>query len=243
MPSPFRLRLSLLLQSELMQISVRAFASYREAIGSPRITVTIPDGASPGQVWKTLLSSYPRLRALPQPFAFAVNDEYVASEVPLRPRDELVLVPPVSGGGEYIDLVETPIDINAVLAQVNHAQAGAVVVFLGTVRDNNRGRHVKYLEYEAYQAMARKEMRKVAADAQRQWPLLSIAIVHRLGHLEIGEISVAIAVAAGHRSEAFEAARFAIDTLKHTVPIWKKEVWADGAVWIGSEPTGAGTPS
>jgi molybdopterin synthase catalytic subunit len=167
----------------------------------------------------------------------------VASEVPLRPRDELVLVPPVSGGGEYIDLVETPIDINAVLAQVNHAQAGAVVVFLGTVRDNNRGRHVKYLEYEAYQAMARKEMRKVAADAQRQWPLLSIAIVHRLGHLEIGEISVAIAVAAGHRSEAFEAARFAIDTLKHTVPIWKKEVWADGAVWIGSEPTGAGTPS
>jgi molybdopterin synthase catalytic subunit len=225
-----------------MQISIRAFASYREAIGSPRITLTIPDGASPGQVWKTLLSSYPRLRALPQPFAFAVNDEYVTGEVPLRPRDELVLVPPVSGGSEYIDLVETPIDINAVLKQVNHAQAGAVVVFLGTVRDNNRGRHVKYLEYEAYQTMARKEMQKVAADAQRRWPVLSIAIVHRLGHLEIGEISVAIAVAAGHRSEAFEAAQFAIDTLKHTVPIWKKEVWADGAVWIGSEPTAAGAP-
>ncbi len=225
-----------------MQISVRAFASYREAIGSPSITLTIPEGASPGQVWTTLLSSYPRLRSLPQPFAFAVNDEYVASEVRLRPRDELVLVPPVSGGGEYIDLVETPIDVNAILKQMNHAQAGAVVVFLGTVRDNNRGRHVKYLEYEAYQTMARKEMRKVVEDAQRKWPLLSIAIVHRLGHLEIGEISVAIAVAAGHRNEAFEAARFAIDTLKHTVPIWKKEVWADGAVWIGSEPTDAGTP-
>ncbi len=225
-----------------MQISIRAFASYREAIGSARITLTIPDGASPGQVWKALLSSYPRLRALPQPFAFAVNDEYVASEVPLRPSDELVLVPPVSGGGEYIDLVETPIDINALLKQVNHAQAGAVVVFLGTVRDNNRGRHVKYLEYEAYQTMARKEMQRVAADVHRRWPVLSIAIIHRFGHLEIGEISVAIAVAAGHRREAFEAAQFAIDTLKHTVPIWKKEVWADGAVWIGSEPADAGTP-
>jgi MoaE-MoaD fusion protein len=231
-----------LLQCGGMQISIRAFASYREAIGSPRITLTIPDGASPGQVWTTLLSSYPRLRALPQPFAFAVNDEYVASEVPLRPRDELVLVPPVSGGSEYTELVEAAIDINAVLKQVNHAQAGAVVVFLGTVRDNNRGRHVKYLEYEAYQTMARREMLKVAADAQRRWPLLSIAIVHRLGHLEIGDISVAIAVAAGHRHDAFEAAKFAIDTLKHTVPIWKKEVWADGAVWIGSEPTDAATP-
>ncbi len=225
-----------------MQISIRAFASYREAIGSARITLTIPDGASPGQVWKTLLSSYPRLRALPQPFAFAVNDEYVESEVPLRPRDELVLVPPVSGGSEFIDLVEAPIDINTLLGQVNHAQAGAVVVFLGTVRDNNRGRHVKHLEYEAYQTMARKEMQKVAADAQRRWLLLSIAIVHRFGHLEIGEVSVAIAVAAGHRREAFEAAQFAIDTLKHTVPIWKKEVWADGAVWIGSEPADGGTP-
>src|SRR2546425_2678563 len=225
-----------------MQISVRAFASYREAIGSPRITLTIPDGTSPGQVWKTLLSSYPRPRALPQPFAFAVNDEYVASEVPLRPRDELVLVPPVSGGGEYVDLVETPIDINDVVRQVNHAQAGGVVVFFGTVRDNNRRRHGKYLEYEAYQTMARKEMGKDAADAQRRWPVLSIAIVHRLGHLEIGEISVAIAVAAGHRSEAFEAARVAIDTLKHTRPIRKERGWADGAVWIGSEPTGPGAP-
>jgi molybdopterin synthase catalytic subunit len=205
--------------------------------------MTVPDGATPSQVWRALSSTYPRLRALPQPFAFAVNDEYVANESPLRPRDELVLVPPVSGGGEHIELVETSIDVNAVLRQVSHEHAGAVVLFLGTVRDNNRGRHVKFLEYEAYPTMARKEMGRVAAEAQRRWPLSAIAIVHRLGHLEIGEISVAIAVAAGHRREAFEAAQFAIDTLKHTVPIWKKEVWADGAVWIGSEPTGAGTPS
>jgi molybdopterin synthase catalytic subunit len=225
-----------LLQFDEMQISIRAFASYREAIGSPTITLTIPDGASPGQVWKTLLSSYPRLRALPQPFAFAVNDEYVASEVPLRPHDELVLVPPVSGGCEqHVELVETPIDINAVLKQVNHAQAGAIVLFLGTVRDNNRGRHVKFLEYEAFPTMAHKEMRKVAEEAQKRWPLLAIAIVHRLGHLEIGEISVAIAVAAGHRREAFAAGQFAIDTLKQTVPIWKKEVWEGGEAWVGSE--------
>ncbi len=221
-----------------MQISVRAFASYREAIGSHTIELQIPDGATPGQVWQKLLSAYPRLHELPQPFAFAVNDEYVPGERSLRDRDELVLIPPVSGGEEHIELVEQPIDVNAVLQRVRHAQAGAVVLFLGTVRDNNRGRHVKFLEYEAYQAMARKEMRRVAEEAQRRWLLLGIAIVHRLGHLETGDISVAIAVASGHRKEAFEAARFAIDTLKHTVPIWKKEVWAGGAVWIGSEPAG-----
>jgi len=218
-----------------MQISVRAFASYREAIGSASITLTIPDGATPGQVWKALLSSYPRLRALPQPSAFAVNDEYVTSEAPLRPRDELVLVPPVSGGGEHVDLVETPIDVNAVLRQVSHPQAGAVVLFLGTVRDNSRGRHVTRLEYEAYPAMARKEMQKVAEEAHRRWPLLALAIVHRVGPLKIGEVSVAIAVSAGHRREAFEAGQFAIDTLKRTVPIWKKEVWASGEAWVGSE--------
>lgn len=195
----------------------------------------MPDGATPAQVWKALLSSYPRLGALPSPFAFAVNDEYVPSETPLHPHDELVLVPPVSGGSEHIELVETPIDIGAIVQRVSHPQAGAVVLFLGTVRDNSRGRHVTRLEYEAYPAMARKAMHKVAEEAQRQWPLLAIAIVHRLGPLKVGETSVAIAVSAGHRRQAFEAGQFAIDTLKQTVPIWKKEIWEGGAVWVGSE--------
>lgn len=216
-----------------MQITIRAFASYREAIGSPRLQLEFPDGATPVQIWEELRESYPKLQAFPRPSGFAVNEEYVSSEAKLRAGDELVLIPPVSGG--MIALVDQPIDVNALLAEVKHPQAGAVVLFLGTVRDTNQGRHVEHLEYEAYQKMALREMERVVTEVQQRWPVLGIGIVHRLGHLEVGEISVAIAVSAGHRKEAFEAGRFAIDTLKQTVPIWKKEVWEGGAVWVGSE--------
>ncbi len=131
-------------------------------------------------------------------------------------------------------LVEAPVDVGGMLERVRHPQAGAVVVFLGTVRDNSRGRRVQFLEYEAYRELALKEMRRVAEEACRRWPLLGVAIVHRLGRLDVGEISVAVAVSSGHRTEAFEAGRFAIDTLKQTVPIWKKEVWETGAEWVGA---------
>ncbi len=216
-----------------MQISVRAFASYREAIGAPRVSVDVPHGSTAVQVWDGLLVRYPRLLDLPRPFAFAVNDEYISSETALRDRDELVLIPPVSGGA-HVALVEDPIDIPGLLRAVSHPQAGGIVLFLGTVRDNARGRRVRYLEYEAYQTLALREMNRVVDEAKQRWPLLGIGIVHRLGHLDVGEISVAIAVASAHRREAFEAGRFAIDTLKQTVPIWKKEVWEGGEVWVGS---------
>jgi len=238
----------------VMFISVRAFASYREAIGAPSVRLDVPEGSSPGQVWDRLLGRYPRLASLPKPHAFAINEEYVQESYALRERDELVLIPPVSGGAPkssrspqspqssqsteaWVELVERAIDVNALLERVKHPQAGGIVLFLGTVRDNDRGRHVKFLEYEAYQPMALKEMNRVVEEARRRWPLLGIAIVHRLGHLEVGDISVAIAVSSGHRKEAFEAGRYAIDTLKQTVPIWKKEVWDSGEAWIGSEVT------
>ena len=237
-----------------MFISVRAFASYREAIGAPSVRLDVPEGSSPGQVWDRLLGRYPRLASLPKPHAFAINEEYVQESYALRERDELVLIPPVSGGAPkssrspqspqssqsteaWVELVERAIDVNALLERVKHPQAGGIVLFLGTVRDNDRGRHVKFLEYEAYQPMALKEMRRVAEEARQRWPLLGVAIAHRLGHLEVGDISVAIAVSSGHRKEAFEAGRYAIDTLKQTVPIWKKEVWDSGEAWIGSEVT------
>ena len=234
-----------------MFISVRAFASYREAIGAPSVRLDVPEGSTPGQVWDHLLGRYPRLAGLPKPHAFAINEEYIEENHALRERDELVLIPPVSGGAEkssqspqstqssetWVELVQQAIDVNALLKKVSHPKAGAVVLFLGTVRDNDRGRHVKFLEYEAYQPMALKEMNRVVEEARRRWPLLGIAIVHRLGHLEVGDISVAIAVSSGHRKEAFEAGRYAIDTLKQTVPIWKKEVWDSGEAWIGSEVT------
>jgi molybdopterin synthase catalytic subunit/molybdopterin converting factor small subunit len=243
----------------VMRIMVRAYASYREAIGAPAVSVEVPEGSTPEGVWEVLAARFPQLRRLPRPYRFAINEEYVPADRVLRERDELVLLPPVSGGaphptplpngeregvggageGEmgdrvWVEVVEAPVEVGSLLEKVRHPQAGAVVVFLGTVRDNSRGRHVKFLEYEAYREMAVREMRRVAEEAQQRWPLLGIAIVHRVGRLDVGEISVAVAVSSGHRKEAFEAGRFAIDTLKQTVPIWKKEVWETGAEWVGS---------
>ena len=229
-----------------MLISVRAFASYREAIGAHSVKLEVSEGTTPTEVWDRLVGRYPRLVGLPKPHAFAINEEYVEESYALRERDELVLIPPVSGGASkssqssqsnttWVELAENVIDVNAVLKRVSHPQAGGVVIFLGTVRDNSRSRHVKFLEYEAYKPMAIKEMNRVAEEARRRWLVLGIAIVHRLGHLEVGDISVAIAVSSEHRKEAFEAGRYAIDSLKQTVPIWKKEVWDAGEAWIGSE--------
>ena len=230
----------------MIWISVRAFASYREAIGAHSVELEVSEGTTPTEVWNRLVGRYPRLVGLPKPHAFAINEEYVEESYALRERDELVLIPPVSGGAPkssqssqsnttWVELAENVIDVNAVLKRVSHPQAGGVVIFLGTVRDNSRSRHVKFLEYEAYKPMAIKEMNRVAEEARRRWLVLGIALVHRLGHLEVGDISVAIAVSSEHRKEAFEAGRYAIDSLKQTVPIWKKEVWDAGEAWIGSE--------
>jgi molybdopterin synthase catalytic subunit len=217
-----------------MKISIRSFASYRDAIGVRQVILEVSEGTTAADVWDGLVSRYPKLAVLPRPRAYAVNDAYVDANTTLQDRDELVLIPPVSGG-EPIALTHDPIDIPALIRAVQHPKAGAVALFLGTVRDNARGRPVEYLEYEAYETMALRELTRGAEEASARWPVLRIGIIHRLGHLEIGEVSVAVAVAAPHRREAFDAARFAIDTLKQTVPIWKKEVWEGGAAWVGSD--------
>lgn len=133
-------------------------------------------------------------------------------------------------------LTEEPIDVAKVIAAVHSEHAGAVDVFVGTVRNKTQERKVLRLEYEAYESMALKEMEKVAAAVQKQWPVARIAIHHRKGVLNIGDVAVAIAVATPHRNEAFEACRYAIDTLKETVPIWKKEIFEDGEVWVAAHP-------
>src|SRR3990170_1981285 len=122
----------------------------------------------------------------------------------------------------------------AIVASVNDPRAGAVMLFCGTVREHSRERRVQFLEYEAYEALAEREMRRIAEEAARRWPVLRLAAVHRLGHLNVGETSIAIAISAPHRADAFAAARFVIDALKQSVPIWKKEVWGGGEEWIGS---------
>jgi molybdopterin synthase catalytic subunit len=228
-----------------MQITVRLFAAHLEAVGASAVALTVPDGASAGDVWDLLVARHPALRPTPRPTVIAVNDEVGPPEHRLEEGDHLALLAPVSGGivppgAVRFDLVREPIRLDALLDAVRHPGAGGIVLFLGVVRDHSRGRDVDHLEYEAYETLAHREMARIAAQAAERWGA-RIAIAHRLGTLAIGDVSVAIAAAAPHRREAFDACRFAIDTLKQTVPIWKKEVWADGAEWIGQDEHSAPT--
>lgn len=135
-----------------------------------------------------------------------------------------------------IELLETPLSVDACLRNVQNAEAGGIDIFVGTVRNQTKGKKVLRLEFEAYAPMAISEMKKIAERAQQKWPVKRIAIHHRIGALQIGEIAVIIAVATPHRKASFEACQFAIDTLKETVPIWKKEIFEDGEVWVAAHP-------
>jgi molybdopterin synthase catalytic subunit len=168
--------------------------------------------------------------------AVAVNRDYVLGEHVLHDGDEVAILPPVSGGaGERVELVRKPIDADAIVHTIKAGGDGAVCVFDGIVRDNTRGRATLHLDYEAYEEMALKQMRLLRAEVIEHFGVREVAIVHRLGRLQIGETSVLIVVASAHRGAAFEACRWVIDTLKKTVPIWKKEQFADGAVWADGE--------
>jgi len=134
------------------------------------------------------------------------------------------------------DLTQDPLDPNPLIEEVRHPGSGALVVFLGVVRDEDQGRKVRYLEYDAYRSMAEKEMRRVGEEVLARWPLTRIAVRHRFGRLEVGETALVVAASAPHRSDAFEACRYAIDRIKEIVPIWKKEVWEDGEAWLEGRP-------
>jgi molybdopterin synthase catalytic subunit len=174
--------------------------------------------------------------------AVAVNQEYAAAAHPLSEGDEVALLPPVSGGSadarttSTVYLTDAPIGAAALTAALKRGEDGAVVTFDGIVRNQTRDRRTLYLFYEAYADMALAQMRQLAAECRATYPIRDLVLVHRLGRLEIGESSVFIAVASAHRAAAFDACRWLIDTLKQTVPIWKKEFFEDGAVWSHGEP-------
>ena len=220
-----------------MKVQVRLFARYREAAGHDRVELELPEGGTAQAAWEAVSHRFPVLGPY-RPFTlFALRNDYIEPEQTLREGDELCLFPPVSGGApdaDWIQLTSEPLSEQAVADAVGHAGAGAIVVFSGVVRDQTGGRRVKFLEYEAHAPMAEAKMREIATEVRVRWPdVARITMIHRTGRLEIGESSVMIAVSSPHRRQAFEACHVAIDTLKETVPVWKKEYFEDGEVWVG----------
>jgi MoaE-MoaD fusion protein len=230
-----------------MHVHILPFGVLKESLGPDPFTVDLPGGANVADLLARLGAQAPVVEKLG--IAVSVNAEYASRCHVLRENDEVGLLPPVSGGTTRsadlsedrtslanIRLTREVIDADALVAAAKNGEDGAVVVFDGIVRNNSRGRKTLYLDYEAYEEMALKQMRELSDQAIKRFTVRHVAIVHRLGRLQIGETSVLIVVASAHRAQAYEASRWLIDTLKKTVPIWKKETFVDGAVWADGEP-------
>ena len=228
-----------------MRVAVRLFGQIREAVGAKELHVQLPDGARASTLRSLLTERYPAFAAPDVRLRVSVNREFASDDAPLADGDEVAFLPPVSGGSgngsgtamatadeARCTISEFPLDPERVNARVVGPDAGGLVTFVGAVRDASRGHAIEHLEYEAYPEMAIQEMGRICDEAGRRWPGTRVAIAHRIGHLGIGDVAVVVAAASAHRAEAFDACRFAIDALKQTVPIWKKEVATTGAYWV-----------
>jgi len=207
----------------MAEITVRIFAGLRERAGWSEREL---EAATVADVWPAL-----ELGQEPDGLLYAVNKKYAAPETPLAHGDEVAVIPPVSGGA--FRLTDEAIDPRTVIREVSDERAGGIATFIGTTRIQSRGRTVEHLEYEAYEGMAEQVMADLADDLKRKYDLCEVAITHRVGRVGIGELSVVIAISAPHRSAALAACTEAIDRLKQTVPLWKKEVYEGGEEWIG----------
>ena len=242
-----------------MRVRVLFFGMLKDLAGKSGEPVDLPEGASVLDLLEHYEERIPALKKSLPSLAVAVNQQYSGTETRLNPDDEVALLPPVSGGSGDADraaraepaasldfppcesrgcasIVRIPIETQVVLDRIKRGEDGAAVVFEGVVRNQTRGRKTLYLDYEAYETMALRQMESSAQQALKKFQIRDVALVHRLGRLEIGETSVLIVVASAHRAAAFDACRWLIDTLKRTVPIWKKEYFEDGAVWADGEP-------
>jgi molybdopterin synthase catalytic subunit len=234
-----------------VNIRVLFFGQLKEVAGCATDLVWLAEGATIADLLAHCEKKAPRLKDFLPSTAISLNQEYASPEARLKDNDEVALLPPVSGGAPeqsekaapLVRIVREKIDPREIVRPLEKPKDGAVVMFDGIVRGHSRGRRTLYLEYEAYEEMALKEMRALAEDAVERFAIRDVALVHRLGRLEIGESSVFIAVFSEHRADAFAACRFLIDTLKRTVPIWKKEYFEDGAVWADGEPFPAEIPT
>ena len=230
-----------------IQVHILFFGAARDAAGAEETDIELHFPATSATAREEILAAYPELQRFGKSLLFAVNQEYAETTREVRDGDELAIFPPVSGGSagilsastsqnDFFELTADPIDVGAIARRVVLPQCGATVTLDGYAREWTKGRRTLYLVYEAYAPMALSEMKKLGAQAHEKFDVAYIGIVHRTGRLEIGETSVVISVGAPHRRAAFEASEWAIRELKRTVPIWKKEVFADGEVWVESEP-------
>jgi molybdopterin converting factor subunit 1 len=223
----------------MINVRMRYFAQMRETLGCGEESRQINEGTTVSTLFDAVAAEHVSLAGMKPATMLMVNQEYVTADHRLADGDEVAFIPPVSGGSEASPhrfvVTDAQLDARSVESAVADPAAGAVVTFTGTVRDHARGRSVTALDYEAYAPAAEKMLARIGDEIRDQWGIERVAIWHRIGLLTVGEASVIIAVASAHRGEAFAACQYAIARLKEIVPIWKKEHYADGATWVGSE--------
>jgi molybdopterin synthase catalytic subunit len=230
-----------------VQVKVLFFGMLRDVVGTAQDCMEVPEGATLESIFERYTAVAPRLTELRKSVVFARNQQFAPAQTPVEHDDEIAFLPPVSGGadeylatiehpdGHFFALTRKPIDTKQIVARILRPEDGAYVDFEGVVRNNSKGRATRYLDYECYEAMAIRVMADIGLDIVSRHSIGRIAIVHRLGRMEIGEASVSVIVTSPHRRPAFDAALEGIDRLKKTVPIWKKEYFVDGEVWVEGE--------
>jgi molybdopterin synthase catalytic subunit len=227
-----------------VRVNLLFFASLKDIVGSRQLQLDVPQGATVADVLTSLEASYPRIKPYRPVVLTAVNEEYVDQRTAVHEGDEVAIFPPVSGGAvdsvpltilrprELYQITRDVIDTQTVSRQLLRGEDGAICVFEGVVRNNSKGKQTLHLVYEAYETMALKKLEEIGIFVRQAWDIDSIAMIHRLGHLNIGETSVAVIITSAHRRASFDACHYAIDKLKKVVPIWKKEFFEGGEIWI-----------
>jgi MoaE-MoaD fusion protein len=222
-----------------VRITALLFGQAREWVGSSNLDLTLEAPATVESAFAILKARHPQLAEMQRSLLFAVNEEYASPSHPLSDGDRLAVLPPVSGGEaasrDLFEITREPIDIAILRARLLEGDSGAVIIFDGVARNNTKGRRTLYLEYEGYEPMAARTMEQIGREVHERWPINRLGIIHRLGRIDTTESSVVIVVTSAHRKIAFEACHHAIDRLKKIVPIWKKEYFEDGAVWVENE--------
>ena len=235
-----------MIESHKVQVRLLFFATLKDIVGRRELDVDVPSGATINDLWEHLEARYPSIGRYRSIALTSLNEEYVDRKAVVSDGDEVALFPPVSGGSSESVIADRPrelyrltrdaIDAHAIAELILRPEDGAICTFEGVVRNNSKGKTTRYLEYEAYESMALKMMEELGGFVRKAWDIGSVAIIHRLGHMEIGETSVAIIVTSPHRKASFDACEYAIDRLKKIVPIWKKEFFEDGEVWVEGQP-------